>query len=418
MRLTHGTIACSAIPTTPVTIVVASYNAEGQLESRVFSGDNKRQYTCPDAPEEGVFIQFRDRALQIAVPSCDQRMCNSICGCDKSYHASRVSTIQAKLGWHFKKPCPDCFMDWMQLFPAAEAANQLRMKFLKHPRTLTASKADGLQTFYFDGELEESIFRSRQNGCQSRSNRAARKAKRCSQMQFDRMTDAWNQFVAAGCYKPDRVIPLSDSEDESANVPSPRTRKNSGIDSEWDDLSIPPKSRPQSRQSKNSDGYDSISDLISAGEFTRLQEYIAMRAAQASNDDIPGEDGDDDPAPVVIPPKNMKVGQGLRLSIDSPRMPSVMRSGRGSPASFVTDMSGADSRVSLTTNKRSHGNFVESSEPQPAENSPRMTKYQKREFSRPSNAAAGASNNSRQHYRRQGSVHRPILPFSRKLVFV
>ncbi|KAI6087539.1 hypothetical protein F4821DRAFT_105174 [Hypoxylon rubiginosum] len=412
MPFYHGRVACKAIPSTDVTIIVAAYDADGQLRTTALSSNNQHMYDCADAPDEGIFIEYQDRALQIAAPPCDQRMCKGLCSCDRSYCSTKINSRQTHLNrkkgvWW--KPCHNCLVDWMRLYPAAEAAHKLGMQFLRHPRTLTSvESSDGYCSFHYDGELEEATIRSNHNGGRSQS------AIACPEKLFEWIMDTWNKFTASGCHKPDCVIALSDSDASSK-------RKSSSDDSEWDDLDIPCKVRRQSRQVKSTGEFDCINDLIEEGEFPRLRKCCSAKSvagprekgkanqsqADDDNDDSSSQDGGD-PVPVIIPPKNMRIGKGL--------------SRQGSEVSLVTNSSRTYPQRSLS-NKRSHGNFAESSglaEQQPAENSPRMAKYQKRGFS-----GLRAVSGRQQQQRRQGPAvlnhlhnHNPMSLFGRKLLFV
>ncbi|KAI4868932.1 hypothetical protein F4820DRAFT_76744 [Hypoxylon rubiginosum] len=422
----HRRGVCKAIPSIPVTLLVASYDADSQLRSTVFSSDSKHHYSCADAPDEGVFIIFQNRALQIAAPPCDQRKCKDICYCDTSYHSTKIHSDsnkakKRKIAWPTWKPCQNCLFNWLRLYPAAEVAHKRGMQFLQHPRTLTWSKSNGRHSFRYDGELEEDSVCSIQNGPCARSRNFISP---CPPKLFKWMTDTWNEFITSGCYKPDRVISLPDFEDESCNDQSPNKGEDSDngeaeesdSDGEWDDLDIPYKHLSQSRYAKSADEFDTIDDLIEEGEFPRLRKAYATKTTiptrkerkpnqpQADDDDSDNSSSDGDaPAPVILPPKNMTIGRGLGRHAD-PRVPRAMRLGKGGAMcalAVASDLPRATPRPSLRQ-KRSHGDFAasEPAELLPAEDSPRMAKYQKREPSRP---------RTDDLHRRQGfAVQRPM----------
>ncbi|XXG96724.1 Glutamate--tRNA ligase mitochondrial [Hypoxylon texense] len=428
----HRRGVCKGIPSRPATLLVVSCGADGQLQSTVISGGNKHRYSCDDAPNEGVFIIFEDRALQIAAPPCEQRKCKNICCCDTSCHSAKIHSNQSnikkrKIAWSmWRKPCQNCLFNWLSLYPAAEAAHQRGMQFLKHPRTLTWSKSNGRHSFHYDDELEEDIVCSNQNGPCAGSRDFIPP---CPPTKFQWMKDAWNDFTAAGSYKPDCVIGLSDSEDESCDDQSSNDDNDAGNDSEWDDLDIPCKDLTEARDGKSTDEFDTIDDLIEEGEFPRLRKGCATKAGvqptrqerkpkpkptpmPVCNDDEDQnccEDGDA-PAPVIIPPKNMSIGRGLVRPADS-QVPDAPRPGSGN----ATSSAAVDSPHTTTTttaapsllkHKRSHDDFAASlwdamnSELLPAEDLPRMPKYQKRGPSRP---CAGDDD---RHHRRRGSAVR------------
>ncbi|KAI0181067.1 hypothetical protein GGR52DRAFT_17296 [Hypoxylon sp. FL1284] len=402
----HGRVACQAIPSRPVALLVASYGPDSQLRSTVISSDNKHRYSSSDAPDEGVFIMFQDRALQIAAPPCDKRKCKSICHCcdTPSYPAAKMrpsspsspssrddgAKRRRRMAWPMWKPCQSCLVNWLRLYPAAEAAHKLGMQFLQHPRSLTWAKANGRLSIRYDSELEEDeTLQFTQNG----SCRRTSCVPSCPPKLFKWMTDAWGEFIASGCYKPDRVVALSDSEDESCNELSSTAGVANGAssDDDWDDLDIPCRRLSQSCRSKSSGDYDLFDDVIEE-EFPKLQKESAAKTAvrpqekpearklQERNDSANEEE--DTPVPVIVPPKNMSIG---RLQpIPKPRVPSTACAGEGTIACATSvDLPRTNPKPSLG-NKRSHNDFITPGplELRPAEDYPRKAKYQRLESRR------------------------------------
>ncbi|KAI2601787.1 hypothetical protein GGR54DRAFT_53904 [Hypoxylon sp. NC1633] len=326
----HGRVACKAIPSRPATVFGASYGVNGQLESSVLSVGNKT-YRTLDLPEEGIYIAYQDRALQIAAPPCDQRKCiiSHICNCDahqlstRSRFPGRHGLKRKALSWPTWKPCKECLFHWLRLYQAVEAGHKLGMKFLQHPRALTRVTINDHQAFYYDDELEEALVCSNDNGTIVRSTSTK---SCCPQRLFEWMTDSWSDFTKIGCHKRGSITTLPDLGDE---YPSKNCLGNKiedpDNDSEWDDLDIPCTPSNQSGHGGPED-YDLIDDIIEE-EFPKLQKSgspktcaIASATPKAEpSPQIPDDDScdeDDSPVPVIIPPKNMMIARDFRCSTE------------------------------------------------------------------------------------------------------
>ncbi|KAI0117600.1 hypothetical protein F4776DRAFT_273225 [Hypoxylon sp. NC0597] len=366
----HSLIACKAIPHQPVTVVAVSYGLDNQLQNEVISGNNKHHSPNPDLPDEGVYLIYKNRALQIAAPPCDQRKCNTshLCRCNTPVFSNtrnlgrQQNTKKRATTWSMWKPCCGCLFNWLRLYQATEAANKLNFQCLQHPRTLTLANLDEHQTFSYDSELEEEPFRSNRNG---NSPMSINSKSCCSARRFEWMCDAWNDFIKCGCCKPRSVTALSDYEDEEhSECCSSAGQDNSGSDSDWDDLDIPCETASASSQS-DYDDYDLIEDLIDQ-EFPKLRktELFSIRATRPPKVeptflvmDDSSFDEEDTPAPVIIPPKNMTVGKGLRSSTNlTPSMTMLSESER------ITLIAGAQwlEAQSTLSKKRSYRSLIRS----------------------------------------------------------
>lgn len=323
----HGLIACKAIPCQPVTVVAVCYGLDNQLQIDVISGSNKHRSLNLDLPDEGVYLIYKNRALQIAAPACDQRKCSTshLCRCNTPVFSNtsnlgrQQNTKKRATTWSMWKPCCDCLFNWLRLYQATEAANRLNLQCLQHPRTLTLANLDDHQTFSYDSELEEESFKSNRNG---NSPMPINSKLACSARRFEWMCDAWNDFISCGYYQPRSITALSDYEDENhSELCSSAGQDNSGSDSDWDDLDIPCEPTSASSQS-DYDDYDLIEDLIDE-EFPKLRKPkptdtcatlkpTVEPASLATNDS--GFDEDETSAPAIIPPKDMTVGQGMQNS--------------------------------------------------------------------------------------------------------
>ncbi|KAI1448372.1 hypothetical protein F5Y02DRAFT_305519 [Annulohypoxylon stygium] len=367
----HSIIACKAITSRPTTVVAASYDSDSQLRNDLISGNKPNV----DFPDEGVFVIYRNRALQIAAPPCDQRKCNisQICRCHGPQFATQGalhenSSAKGAVRWPMRKPCSHCLFNWLHLYQATDAASQLNMKCLQHPRTLTLTTLHGEEAFYYDSEIEDEHIHSKSNGDTSKY---ANAKPSCSSTVFEWMTDAWTEFTDCCCWcKTTSITALSDSEgDPPGEDGSTIGQGNSDDDWDWDDFDTPCEQKSQSSDSE-SDDYDFIEDLV-ATEFPKLrksnetliatgrQSKAELSCDQAVDYDDDSSAEDDIPAPVVIPPKNMAVGQGLRGSMDFASPTPVTT--RNSSLVTVIDAKYAKSQGSLGT-KRSYCDLVGSEE--------------------------------------------------------
>ncbi|KAI1412966.1 hypothetical protein F5Y13DRAFT_162208 [Hypoxylon sp. FL1857] len=316
----HSLVACKAIPSQPATIIATYYGADGQLRNDIISSNSKQRLSNPDLPDEGIFILYKNRGLQIAAPPCDQRRCatSELCRCDnpqvstQDHLACRQNQNRRRVHWPKWKPCRECLFNWLRLYPATEAANRLGMKCLKHPRTLTLMDPNDQQTFSYDSDVEDDICSNR-NGTAIGS--VYGKAS-CPAHLFGWMSDSWNDFINCGCCKTGSITALSDNEDEYDSEYYPNAEETSEEDdSDWDDLGIPCVPTSTSSQSEDED-YDFIDDIIKE-EFpkSRSASSIHKESPSAVKDTIPEEE-EDLPAPVIIPPKNMTIGKELKVSTE------------------------------------------------------------------------------------------------------
>ncbi|KAI0122637.1 hypothetical protein F4814DRAFT_446577 [Daldinia grandis] len=377
MAICHGRLACKATPSRSVVVVASSHGSDGQLQTTVISGTNQQSGLDLDIPDEGVYIIYQDRAIQIAAPPCERRKCNvsGICRCDipqfsvKRSFFSRQSIQRRIVSWPVWKPCLSCLRKWLRLYQATEAANRLNLQFLRYPRTLTRTSLYDHQGFHYDDELEERSVPSTYNGT---SNKPISPKLICPPRIFEWMKETWSEFLDSGCYKRRSITTLPDNNDKSR---FPKEQDSSETDSDWDDLDIPPV-RSSTPDKTEIEDYDLIDDLIET-EFPKLQKGPTTISKVDSSPD----EESDNPAPVVIPPKNMTMGRDLQTTIES---------GKRSPVKLGNDSSifitAPESIASQTVPgiKRSYSDLIESDQggPTPTEDLSR-TKQQKREITKP-----------------------------------
>ncbi|KAI1144633.1 hypothetical protein F5Y05DRAFT_33776 [Hypoxylon sp. FL0543] len=375
----HGLIACKAFRCQPVTVIAAFHGLDSQFQYEVISGSKKAPLN-PDFPEEGVYILYKNRALQIAGPPCDQRKCtiSRLCRCNSSVFSNignlgqQQNSKRRATAWPMWKPCSECLFNWLRLHQATETANRLNMQCLQHPRALTLVSLNDRETFSYDGELEDESFRSNRNG----NSLAPIDSKlSCSTRRFEWMCDAWSEFVNCGCCKPGSITAMSDCEEEAhGEYCSSSEHDNLDSDSDWDDLDIPCEPTRASSLSDPNE-YDFIEDLIDE-EFPKLRKSKStethstlpskVEEARLGAEERSFDEEEDTPAPVIVPPKDLAVGKGLRSS-------TKLASSISIPSDYGIKTSVADSQLSelhsAVTKKRAYCDLVspERCDSQPAE---------------------------------------------------
>ncbi|KAI1074090.1 hypothetical protein F5B20DRAFT_586620 [Whalleya microplaca] len=317
----QGSIACRTIPSGSVTLTAVTYAVDGQLHHTVISG--KKTYS-PSLPDEGIYIIYQDRALQIAAPSCDRRQCNQshICYCsDSLITRNHIGCyVKQKSGFPPRKPCWDCLVNWLRLYEAAGRADALGMKFLQFPRTLSWAAFPGLAGFYYDTDLDGPRVRSMHNGRHTASANAHSR----QSLAFQWIQDTWTEFLRRGTYKFENVTCLANDEFDDGGPKNERMDCADGnlddgscSDSDWDDLDMPCRAK---RSKRDGDEFDLFNDLI-VEEFPKLKNYIRVCSGSSSRLDLTGtanpasNDTNDAPAPIIIPPKGMAVGRTLGRTV-------------------------------------------------------------------------------------------------------
>ncbi|KAI0849341.1 hypothetical protein F5Y00DRAFT_261479 [Daldinia vernicosa] len=390
MAICHGRLACKSTPSRSVAVVVASHGSDGQLQTTIISGINQQPGLDLDVPDEGVYIIYQDRAIQIAAPPCDQRKCNAsnICRCDitqfsvKNSLPSRHNIKRRIVAWPVWKPCLSCLVNWLRLYQAAEAANRHNLQFLRHPRTLTWTDLHGHQAFHYDAELEERSIKSNYNGT---FNRPINPKSSCPPRVFEWMKDTWGEFVDSGCCKPRSIIALPDSGEITYDESRLAKEQDSlEIDSDWDDLDMP--WGPNISDDTANEDFDLIDDLIE-NEFPKLRRSsptipTELDTPRPTTEDNNPDEERDDPAPVVIPPKNMTMTQLFKTETEL-RRPSPVQLGKDSSVSII-DPKGTEPQTGTLGTKRAYSALVESDQcdATPAEDLSR-TKQRKREIAKP-----------------------------------
>ncbi|KAI0526344.1 hypothetical protein F5B22DRAFT_154190 [Xylaria bambusicola] len=241
------------------TIVGVIYGTDGQLTQNVISGP---KVASDSISEEGVYILHGKRGLQIAA-ACERRTCDitQICRCavpgqnrDTNFEAGRQAenispqTITDK--GLYKR-----IVSWLRLYKAAYQIRCSKLCFLAYPRTLSWDSILGSEAFHFDHDLEEHYSSIRGSTAPPRV-----VEENPQEAVIDSIADTWSEFLASGEYCSEKAMKTSRRES-----------------SEWQII-----------------GRDIASDS----------------SDDAESGENPSE-GEERPAPVITPPKNMNVGRGL-----------------------------------------------------------------------------------------------------------
>ncbi|KAI1420568.1 hypothetical protein F5Y12DRAFT_719388 [Xylaria sp. FL1777] len=341
-----------------ITVVSVTYGTGGQLQQNVISGP-KLSFNC--LPEEGLYILYRNRGLQIA-SACDRRKCytTQVCCCteQRHVHANMKSTAETRsenksmqdiINQYWK----GCVVARIHLHQAAEEIRSCRLCFLAHPRTLSWDNIFDNLTFHFDDELEEHYASIHSYGCPAHNSLSVdRGAKDCPPGVLEVIYDAWRDFLDSGDYrvKPGMIQVARGSAKNNENDNNHTTDRDMDDISEWDDTDTPIHVHSndhtstsllnQHRDISTPDDdfdFDLIDDLIEE-EFPQLKKTLQrtrptkggvrqncishrkfvpsshkVKSSSNSNNGLKKANSINEglPAPVITPPKNMLVGLGI-----------------------------------------------------------------------------------------------------------
>ncbi|KAI8635028.1 hypothetical protein F5Y19DRAFT_133820 [Xylariaceae sp. FL1651] len=330
--MSHQRSICKALRRRPITLVSTTYDANGQLHQNVIFGPTPALYSLP---EEGLYLLYCNRGLQIASAPCDRRKCNitQICYCAEHQHVNRhtktsaTSAERQQVKYLRNIRCHDCILAWLYLYDAAEQIRLLRLCFLNHPRTLTWSNLLGNVAFHYDSELEGYYASTRTYGYPASVK--SRTVKECPPGLMGFLQDIWEEFLDRRTYSYQPVMSFSDAADTNDGEGKSNNNLMNSM-SEWDDVDVPIGVAPPlgSHTLEDEQEFDMINDLIDEefpklkAELPRLQYHESeehrpcksMRRNRARTDRVSSKcmsTHEGRPAPVIIPPKNMVVGLGL-----------------------------------------------------------------------------------------------------------
>ncbi|KAI1317623.1 hypothetical protein F5Y16DRAFT_419490 [Xylariaceae sp. FL0255] len=193
----HNTPACKGMYRRNLTLTAAFYDSDGQLQHSVIAGPPLATSSLSTSalvlasstntlsasvasstattnlfPEEGIYLVYRNRAVQLGSEPCEHRRCNiaRVCKCDassydshhhhhhhNSSHNHAQQTDQYHLHHHHIKHCPsqECVATWLHLYEAADQIRARRLCFLAEPKSLKLGDLFGAMAFHFEADIEE-----------------------------------------------------------------------------------------------------------------------------------------------------------------------------------------------------------------------------------------------------------------------
>ncbi|KAI1738329.1 hypothetical protein F4680DRAFT_467540 [Xylaria scruposa] len=356
----------------PVTLVSATYGTDEQLHHNIISGPEPALLCLP---EEGLYILYQNRGLQIA-SACDQRKCYmaQVCCCTEQQHAvyRHMTAIAMNTGTEeqsakrlAKRFIQDRALAWLNFHEVADEIRSLRLCFLAHPRTLSWDNLFGNFAFYFDSEREEHYTSAHDYRCAPPS--IDRGGKESLQGFLGFIGNAWQEFLNRGDYDLKQATAFRERGDDEYTEEEDEDHAYDGdVDdlSEWDDTDSPIRTKihdytsstapaiNHKKRPRQEDDFDFIDDLIDE-EFPQLKKPMLepqqatesakqprrdslgrpekiRKTSNATESDITSGimkmnnshsrrtsmtaaniPHEDRPAPVIIPPKNMFIARGL-----------------------------------------------------------------------------------------------------------
>ncbi|KAI0166390.1 hypothetical protein GGR57DRAFT_510096 [Xylariaceae sp. FL1272] len=293
----HQYAICKSTRNRPVTLISTIQDPNGQMRQTVLGGP--KPTLSPYFEEEGIYILYKNRALQIAAAPCDQRRCNMTCVCTCAAVGSKINLTSNNQSQHIPNPpkgcTTECMASWLHLYEAVEQTRSLEFCFLAHPRSLTWDDSLDDTTFTYDSEVED-LYTATKTWRYTWS--CTKKSRRDPCKVMLRIQESWKQFLEAGGHRMPAVVALTDEPvDESWDTLE-----------EWDDSDVPLLEVDCEEQE---DEFDTIEDLIEE-EFPKLR---SRSAAPKSCDttkrrmSTTSTKSEDMPAPVITPPKNIAIGR-------------------------------------------------------------------------------------------------------------
>ncbi|KAI1354561.1 hypothetical protein F5Y01DRAFT_330022 [Xylaria sp. FL0043] len=306
----------------PITLLSVTMDIDGQLYHNVISGP---KLGFESLLEEGVYILCRNRGLQIA-SSCCRRKCyvTQVCHCAEHVEGTINSSIESR-GENTGKTWDKTVRNWLHFRQAAQAIVAQRLCFLASPRTLSLNKIFDDLSFHFDSEIEE-YYASMKRYASSALDLLSveQSAKECPQGVIELVSDAWRDYIESGDYDFNTNVgnrnDVFQSDEADATVhqtinnrastaPGDNHRETSRPEDNLTERKSPllKKVLRISRLAK-----ESVEHLSSPRESMPPQsaDSTSCNSSMVTTDLSPFED-EGPPAPIITPPRNMRVGRGL-----------------------------------------------------------------------------------------------------------
>ncbi|KAK5631876.1 hypothetical protein RRF57_007590 [Xylaria bambusicola] len=239
-------------------LVAVTYGTDGQLTQKIISGP---EIASECISEEGLYILYRKRGIQIATV-CERRSCSiaQICRCSapgQNIHTNldtRTQSGDIPSKDTIRKSLYERIVSWLRLYQAAHEIRSSELCFLVYPRTLSWGSIFDNDAFQFDHDLEEHYSSIRDHATTQQV------AKESPSQVIEFISDAWRQFVENSDYCSEKAMR------------TPRRGSN---------------------------------------EYHIVDRDIASGSSGGAKTGESRSEGDERSAPVIIPPRDMRVGRSL-----------------------------------------------------------------------------------------------------------
>ncbi|KAI1282284.1 hypothetical protein F5Y07DRAFT_410858 [Xylaria sp. FL0933] len=296
----------------PITLLSVTMDIDGQLYQNVISGPKLDHESLL---EEGVYILCRNRGLQIA-SSCCRRKCyiTQVCHCAEHVEGTINSSIESR-GENTGKTWDKTVRNWLHFRQAAQVIVAQRLCFLANPRTLSWNKIFDDLSFHFDSEIEEYYASMKKYASKALDLLSVEQSvKECPQGVIELISDAWRDYIESGDYDFNTNVgnrnDVFQGGEEDATIHQTINNHTS-----WrPEDNLTEKKSPLlkkvlriSRLAK-----ESVEHLSSPRESIPPQstDNTSSNSSMGTTDLSPSDD-EGPPAPVITPPRNMRVGRGL-----------------------------------------------------------------------------------------------------------
>ncbi|KAI1866067.1 uncharacterized protein JN550_008045 [Neoarthrinium moseri] len=227
MTCLNNMAGCPGVPHAPVSIVDATLTRDNNGPfTAVYLSDTKLAATI-DFPEEGIYIIYNNRAIQIAGAPCEHRACERsvLCQCkDNNPDDDAAKAPFFANDWDQMedfRPCTGCLLIWFRLANIKYQVQARSLKFYARPRTLTCVPYLGSLVLSYEGdsELDPSLDLAPQEGTKNDDNNAP-------PYLLPWMLEAWDTFIQDG----GAVASLSGND----FAPLTSAHRSNPSDSDWD----------------------------------------------------------------------------------------------------------------------------------------------------------------------------------------
>ncbi|KAI0816648.1 hypothetical protein GGR55DRAFT_674842 [Xylaria sp. FL0064] len=306
----------------PITLLSVTMDIDGQLYQNVISGP-KLDFDCP--LEEGVYILCGNRGLLIA-SSCDRRKCyvTQVCHCAEHVEGTINNSIESR-GENTGKIVNKTVRNWLHFRQAAQVIVARRLCFLANPRTLSWNNIFDDLSFHFDSEIEEYYASMKKYASSALGLLSVEQSvKECPPGIIELISNAWRDYIESGDY--DFTSATTPSDQRSSQDTENRKHHTNG--GNWNDSTASGNHhretpRPEDDLTEKSPLLKKvlrISRLAKEGveHLSSPRGVMPPQSADSTSSnnnvrttDLSPFDDEGPPAPVIMPPRNMRVGRGL-----------------------------------------------------------------------------------------------------------